>query len=104
MVCRDFILPEGCANHVFFCPLFNFAKLILPYLSDLSLCFTEDLHHEKKSPNPNVMVELGYAVKTLGWERIICLCNTDYGNQYPFDIAHNRITGFSLEGKKSRAI
>lgn len=74
------------------------------FISDLSLCFTEDLHHEKKSPNPNVMVELGYAVKTLGWERIICLCNTDYGNQYPFDIAHNRITGFSLEGKSRKEV
>lgn len=74
------------------------------FISDLSLCFTEDINHKKKSPNPNVMVELGYAVKTLGWERIICLCNTDYGNQYPFDIAHNRITGFSLEGKSRKEV
>lgn len=74
------------------------------FISDLSLCFTEDQHHEKKSPNPNVMVELGYAVKTLGWERIICLCNTDYGNQYPFDIAHNRITDFSLEGRSKKEV
>ena len=74
------------------------------FIADLSFCFTEDLHHNKKSPNPNVMVELGYAVKTLGWERIICLCNTDYSNQYPFDIAHNRITGFSLEGKSRKEV
>lgn len=74
------------------------------FIADLSFCFTEDLHHNKKSPNPNVMVELGYAVKTLGWERIICLCNTDYGNQYPFDIAHNRITDFSLEGKSRKEV
>ena len=74
------------------------------FIADLSSCFTEDQHHEKKSPNPNVMVELGYAVKTLGWERIICLCNTDYGNQYPFDIAHNRITGFSLESKSRKEV
>ena len=74
------------------------------FIADLSSCYTEDQHHEKKSPNPNVMVELGYAVKTLGWERIICLCNTDYGNKYPFDIAHNRITGFSLEGKSRKEV
>lgn len=74
------------------------------FIADLSSCYTEDQHHEKKSPNPNVMVELGYAVKTLGWERIICLCNTDYGNRYPFDIAHNRITGFSLEGKSRKEV
>lgn len=74
------------------------------FISDLSLCFTEIQRSEKKSPNPNVMVELGYAVKTLGWERIICLCNIDYGNQYPFDIAHNRITNFSLEGKNKNEV
>lgn len=58
----------------------------------------------KKSPNPNVLVELGYAVKTLGWERVICLCNTDFGKEYPFDIAHNRITGFSLDGKNKNEV
>lgn len=40
------------------------------FVADLSLCFTKD-QGEKRSPNPNVMLELGYAVKTLGWERII---------------------------------
>ena len=71
------------------------------FVADLSLCFTKD-QGEKRSPNPNVMLELGYAVKTLGWERIICICNTDYGNNYPFDIAQQRITPFSLE-EKNRA-
>ena len=68
------------------------------FVADLSLCFTKG-QGEKKSPNPNVMLELGYAVKTLGWDRIICICNTDYGNNYPFDIAQQRITAFSLKGK-----
>lgn len=74
------------------------------FIADLSLCFTEDQKKEKKSPNPNVLLELGYAVKTLGWERVICLCNTDYGDKYPFDIAHNRITDFSLEGKSKKEV
>lgn len=74
------------------------------FIADLSLCFTEDGRSEKKSPNPNVLVELGYAVKSLGWEHVICLCNTDYGDKYPFDIAHNRITDFSLEGKNKSEI
>lgn len=68
------------------------------FIADLSLCFTQD-QGEKKSPNPNVMLELGYAAKTLGWDRVLCICNTDYGNKYPFDIAHQRITTFSLNGK-----
>lgn len=74
------------------------------FIADLSLCFTEERQNEKKSPNPNVLLELGYAVKTLGWERVICLCNTDYGDKYPFDIAHNRITDFSLEGKSRKEV
>lgn len=74
------------------------------FVADLSLCFTEDQAKQKRSPNPNVLLELGYAVKTLGWERVICFCNTDYGDKYPFDIAQNRITHFSLEGKSKKEI
>ncbi len=72
------------------------------FVADISLCYTCDTKEAKKSPNPNVLLELGYAVKTLGWERVICLCNTDFGEEYPFDIAHNRITSFSLEGKSKK--
>lgn len=72
------------------------------FIADVSLCFSEDHAHEKRSPNPNVLLELGYAAKTLGWNRVVCFCNTDFGDNYPFDIAHNRITNFSFEGK-SRA-
>lgn len=74
------------------------------FIADLSLCFTEDQNHRKRSPNPNVMLELGYAVKALGWERVICLCNVDFGTEYPFDIEHNRITNFSLEGKSKKEV
>ena len=66
------------------------------FIADVSLCYTEDQNKEKKSPNPNVLVELGYAIKVLGLERVICLCNTVYGEDYPFDIEHNRLTKYSL--------
>lgn len=74
------------------------------FIADISLCFTEAQKNEKKSPNPNVMLELGYAVKTLGWERVLCICNVDYGEAYPFDIAHNRITRYSLDGKVKKEV
>ena len=74
------------------------------FIADVSLCFTSDIKADKKSPNPNVLLELGYAVNVLGWEHVICLCNTDFGDAYPFDIAHNRITGYSLEGKKEKEV
>lgn len=53
----------------------------------------------RKTPNPNVLIELGYAIKALGWERIILLYDKDFGEieELPFDINHRRITSFSLE-------
>ncbi len=59
----------------------------------------------KYTPNPNVLIELGYAVKHLGWNRVICLLNKDYGieKELPFDLDHQRVTGYSIEseGKES---
>lgn len=74
------------------------------FIADISLCYAENKEQKKKSPNPNVMMELGYAVKTLGWERVLCICNKDFGEDYPFDIEHNRITRYSLEGKNKEAV
>lgn len=58
-------------------------------------------HEERKMPNPNVLLELGYAVKVLGWERIICIYNTDYGvfEDLPFDLRHRRPLTYSLKDK-----
>ena len=72
------------------------------FVADLSLCFTGDVNNQKHAPNPNVLLELGYAVKTLDWDRVICLCNADFGSEYPFDVAHNRVTTFCLEGKDKK--
>src|SRR5690242_16355158 len=35
----------------------------------------------KLLPNPNVMLELGYALSELGWERIALVINTTTGSQ-----------------------
>ncbi len=52
----------------------------------------------KATPNPNVLVELGYAAHTLGWDNIICIMNDDYslGGEIPFDLEHHRLTRYSL--------
>lgn len=59
----------------------------------------------RKTPNPNVLIELGYAIRALGWDRIILLYNKDFGEieELPFDINHRRITSFSLEGCGEKA-
>ena len=56
----------------------------------------------RPTPNPNVLLELGYAASTLGWDRIICVYNTDYSamDALPFDLRQHRITSYSLNGKK----
>lgn len=55
----------------------------------------------KPTPNPNVLIELGYSASTLGWDRIVCIYNTDYSdlNSLPFDLRQHRITSYSLKGK-----
>lgn len=54
---------------------------------------------EKSIPNPNVMLELGFALKALGSNRIIAILNTGAGDRVedlPFDIRHRRILTYSL--------
>ncbi len=54
----------------------------------------------KHIPNPNVILELGYAAARLTWDRCICLANTKFGavSQLPFDLNHRRITDFCYDG------
>jgi len=49
------------------------------------------------SPNPNVLVELGYAIKALGQPRIIMVMNTHFGTpeQLPFDLKLKRVLKYS---------
>lgn len=56
----------------------------------------------KLSPNPNVLLELGYAASTLTWDNVVCIMNTDYGEvgELPFDLEHRRPLQYSLKDKK----
>lgn len=58
----------------------------------------------KLMPNPNVMIELGYATQVIGWENVICILNVDYGEleNMPFDIVNRRLTPYSLKGGQSK--
>ena len=82
------------------------------FITDVSQCFKidsqnvkEDADLTKVSPNPNVLFELGYAVKSRSWARVICLFNTEYGNvtDLPFDIAQQRVTSFQFTEKNRDA-
>ena len=60
----------------------------------------------KLSPNPNVLLELGYAAKTLSWNNVICIMNTDYGEvgDLPFDLEHRRPVQYSLKASKKSEV
>lgn len=47
----------------------------------------------RPTPNPNVLLELGFAVGTLGWERIVLVFNLESGDpkiDLPFDLRQKR--------------
>lgn len=67
--------------------------------------------NRKFTPNPNVLLETGYAARALSWDRVICLFNQQYGNpnDFPFDIDHRRMTPYQFtqstrEDEKKRIV
>lgn len=70
-------------------------------VGDVTPCF----HDEDNGvfyPNPNVMFEVGYAAKSLGWSRIVCVFNAGKtgseaklrAEDIPFDIRHRRLNSY----------
>jgi hypothetical protein len=59
---------------------------------------------QRPTPNPNVLIELGYAAARIGWEHVILVQNTAYGDLggLPFDLRSRRIVPFNLSAKESR--
>ncbi|WP_218048986.1 hypothetical protein [Phocaeicola vulgatus] len=71
------------------------------FIADISI-INKDYDGLRKTPNPNVLVELGYAARSLGWEKIICVYNTDFGNynDLPFDLRNRRILDYTSKNGK----
>ncbi len=65
------------------------------FICDISIVNSD--YKGRKTPNPNVLIELGYAASKLGWDRIICLfdINTGIIEELPFDLRQKRITSFN---------
>lgn len=72
------------------------------FVADVSIVGNCEQQKEKGETkyivSPNVMLELGYAVKHLGWDHIVCLMNSEYGSpkQLRFDVYQQRVTPFSF--------
>lgn len=60
------------------------------FIADLT--FSAKTESGKLVPNPNVLIELGYAARSIGWERTILVLNQAYGKAkyLPFDILQHR--------------
>ena len=71
------------------------------FIADISI-INKDYDGLRKTPNPNVLVELGYAARSIGWEKIICVYNTDFGNynDLPFDLRNRRILDYTSKNGK----
>jgi hypothetical protein len=52
----------------------------------------------RATPNPNVLVELGYAAALLGWDRILLVQDTTFGgpDRLPFDLRGRRVLAYEL--------
>jgi hypothetical protein len=71
--------------------------------SDIFICDITTINSQcnciRKTANPNVLIELGYAAGILGWDRILLVFNNDNGKfltDRPFDIHCRRTIQFSF--------
>jgi len=74
------------------------------FIADISIINPNS--EERKTPNPNVLIELGYAIKKLGFKNIILIFNKYYGNpnDLPFDIRQNRILSYHFDGNNKAEV
>lgn len=77
------------------------------FIGDVSLCGTSiDRSGKRLFPNPNVLIELGYAWGRLDWRRLILVMNTKNGQpiKLPFDLRHRRFPfTYRIKADKSNA-
>src|SRR5262249_37288607 len=73
--------------------IFGKIEQALIFVCDVSIINQGAKEASRFTPNPNVLIELGYALKALGQHRIIMVMNTAFGTveQLPFDLRLKRV-------------
>jgi hypothetical protein len=68
------------------------------FVGDVSIINPTRTVGSRPTPNPNVLAELGYAAGFHGWERVVCVLNTAFGEiaDLPFDIRQRRVLDYEL--------
>ena len=66
------------------------------FIADIS--FVDNNSEKRRFCNPNVLIELGYAANVVGWDNIICVFNSQFGNveELPFDLRHRRPVQYKI--------
>jgi hypothetical protein len=83
-----------------------FAKIEQAQVFACDVSITNQGEKSRKTPNPNVLIELGYALKTLSSDRILMIMNTAFGppEQLPFDLSKKRVVTYNMPDEcKDRA-
>ena len=75
------------------------------FLCDVSIINSPAEDGRRPVPNPNVAIELGYAVKAIGWNRIILVFNSSTGRieDLPFDIRHRRPVIYHADNSSNKS-
>ncbi|MBU7005206.1 hypothetical protein [Phosphitispora fastidiosa] len=60
------------------------------FIADISIINARG--DSRLTPNPNVLLELGFASKSIGWSNIVCIYNLEYAEveKLPFDIRYRK--------------
>ena len=74
-----------------------FAKITAAdvFVADISIIGASQ---SRPTPNPNVLIELGYALKAMGHERVILVFNKAFGKieDLPFDLRMRRVLAYDM--------
>lgn len=83
--------------------LFDKIDLCNIFICDISIVQNS---RKRKHPNPNVLIELGYAASRIGWENVIMIFNTSKCKveKLPFDIRSRRVFDYKLSSSTSPEI
>lgn len=71
------------------------------FIADVNLVYKSLFREDAYSPNPNVLIELGFAASKLDWDRVILLFNSSSTKleQLPFDIRQRAILWYTSESE-----
>ncbi len=76
------------------------------FVADISIINSRDIDgptSARPTPNPNVLIELGYAIKKCGWDCVLPVSNDHYAEigRLPFDIPERRVISYTLSDNPS---